>query len=92
MTAEKWGKEIIGITWHFVLECWYSRNLTEHDTLNNPTLRAKEKLTEKIMWIIGNLPSTIQHPYVHSTVLELTMTLNNFSSLLRQAQINENLN
>jgi hypothetical protein len=68
MTAEKWGKEIIGMAWHFVLECWYSRNLTEHYTLNDPKLRAKEKLTEKIMWIIGNLPSTIQHLYVQSTV------------------------
>jgi hypothetical protein len=90
MTAEKWGKEVIGLTWQFVLDCWHLRNSIEHDSLNDPTLRAKEKLAEKILWTINKIPKSISHPYELSTEAELTslpldnltMTLENLSSLI----------
>jgi hypothetical protein len=90
MTTEKWGKEVIGITWQFVLDCWHLRNSIEHDSLNDPTLRAKEKLIEKILWTINKIPKSISHPYAQSTEAELTslpldnltMTLENVSSLI----------
>jgi hypothetical protein len=96
MTAAKWGKEIIGLTWQFVMDCWFSRNKTEHDTDNKPHTKKKEKLTEKILWIIGKLPSYVNHPYQLSTTEELTslpldnltMTYENLVSIFSQTKTN----
>jgi hypothetical protein len=51
-SANRWGKEIIQVNWKFVLDCWYARNTTEHDSDNNPIGRAKEKLVEEIVWLL----------------------------------------
>jgi hypothetical protein len=48
-TANWWGKEIIGITLSFALDCWYTRNIKEHDTDGDIVERSKEKLTEEII-------------------------------------------
>jgi hypothetical protein len=72
MSAEKWGKELIGLTWQFVLDCWHLRNSIEHVSLNDPALTSEEELTEKILWIINKIPNSISHPYAQSTAAELT--------------------
>jgi hypothetical protein len=50
-SVQRWGKEIIKLTLQFVIDCWYARNKNEHDSLENPIGRAKEKIVDEILWI-----------------------------------------
>jgi hypothetical protein len=62
-STKRWGKELLKITWQFVLECWYSRNLCEHDTDGDPITRAKDKLVEEILWNIKNKEESVPSQY-----------------------------
>jgi hypothetical protein len=87
MSAEKWGKEVIVKSWQFVLECWFTRNESEHDNENNPVLRTKEKLLEEIMWVIRKIPNEVDHPYKDTNeITMLTMPVNNLTMLLEQVK------
>jgi hypothetical protein len=50
-----------GNNWNDMVLCFGMLVLKKFIRTHYIELRAKEKLTEKIMWFIGNLPSTIQH-------------------------------
>jgi hypothetical protein len=89
---------VIGITWQFVLDCGHLIISMEYDSLNDPALTAKEKLTKRILWNINKIPNSISHPYAQSIEADLTslpldyltMTLENFSSLITLANISMN--
>jgi hypothetical protein len=63
-SSRRWGKEIIKLSWKFMLDCWYIRNECEHDTNGDPIGRAKEKMIEEIKWIVetknDNIPVEIR--------------------------------
>jgi hypothetical protein len=42
-SVQRWGKEIIKVTWNFMLESWFSRNSEEHDLEGDPLGRKKFK-------------------------------------------------
>jgi hypothetical protein len=49
-TAEKWSKNLISMTWDFMLESWTIRNEIEHSTEGDQTQNIKDRLIQKIMW------------------------------------------
>jgi hypothetical protein len=51
LSAEKWGKDIIVLTWRFALDLWRSRNEDEHGTVEDAVNIAKGKLIQKIKWL-----------------------------------------
>jgi hypothetical protein len=50
---EKWGKDILVLTWKFILEMWTCRNKIEHSTEDKKaaTARKRLKLIVKIQWL-----------------------------------------
>jgi hypothetical protein len=50
---EKWGKDILVLTWKFILEMWTCRNKIEHSTVDKKaaTERKRLKLIVKIQWL-----------------------------------------
>jgi hypothetical protein len=44
------GSNFIALS--FMLECWYTRNNSEHDNKGDKVGRAKEKFAEEILWLI----------------------------------------
>jgi hypothetical protein len=53
VVPDKWGKDIIVLTWRFVMEMWTIRNKIEHSTEDKvaATARKKLKLILKIKWL-----------------------------------------
>jgi hypothetical protein len=49
--AEKWGKDIIVVSWKFFLDIWRERNDNEHGNGNEANIKKKKKLVEKIKWL-----------------------------------------
>jgi hypothetical protein len=72
-SADKWGKEVITITWNFVLECWFERNCNEHDSKGDPITRAKQKMTDEIMWHMDQKEEEIPSQYLCTTTEELLL-------------------
>jgi hypothetical protein len=92
--ADKWGSDIVTLTWEFILSSWFARNETEHNKNNNPILQAKTKLVEQIEWIktkIGNFQSnpyetTTQEELMDLPIDNLHMILDNILSLQGRKQ------
>jgi hypothetical protein len=51
ITAEKWGKDIIVLTWQLLLDIWKHRNEEEHGTIEEASKIKRNKLIEKILWL-----------------------------------------
>jgi hypothetical protein len=55
------GKRGIKLTLKFVMDCWYVRNTKEHESIDNPIGRAKDKIVDEILWVLdlikGEVPS-----------------------------------
>jgi hypothetical protein len=51
LTAEKWGKDIIVVSWKFVMDIWKNRNENEHGDEATKVEKQKKKLVEKIKWL-----------------------------------------
>jgi hypothetical protein len=60
-SVQRWGKEVIKLTLKFVMDCWYVRNTKEHESIDNPIGRAKDKIVDEILWVLdlikGEVPS-----------------------------------
>jgi hypothetical protein len=54
--AEIWVRDIINITWNYVLNTWYSRNNTEHQKDKDDINTVKTRLIAKIEWIHEKIP------------------------------------
>jgi hypothetical protein len=50
-TSDIWARDIINITWNYVLNTWYCRNNVEHQKDLNNVSTVKERLIAKIEWI-----------------------------------------
>jgi hypothetical protein len=66
-SPQRWGAEIITITWNLVLDCWYERNNWEHDNNGDKTTRLKEKRSDEIIWIIKTYPDDTPIQYLNIT-------------------------
>jgi hypothetical protein len=62
-STDRWGKEIIKITFQFVMECWYTRNTNKHAIGTDPIEKSKSKLTEEIIWLINKKKENIPEVY-----------------------------
>jgi hypothetical protein len=51
---EKWGKEIILLTWEFVVDAWIARNQAEYSKEGDGQKRQKDKLISQILWYQKN--------------------------------------
>jgi hypothetical protein len=51
LNAEKWGKDIIVVSWKFFIDIWRKRNDNEHKGLDNSSEIKKKKLIGKIKWL-----------------------------------------
>jgi hypothetical protein len=51
LNAEKWGKDIIVVSWKFFIDIWGERNDYEHKGADNSIEIKKKKLIEKIKWL-----------------------------------------
>jgi hypothetical protein len=84
-SADRWGKDIIHLTFKFVMECWYLRNKCEHDTLGDPESQSKEKLIEKLTWELERKRNQAPENYLkvqHEALMQLPK--NNLSQMVEQ--------
>jgi hypothetical protein len=63
-TVQRWGKEILQLTFQFLLDCWHTRKLSEHETNGDPLHREKEKITEEIQWLMNSLADKVPTAYL----------------------------
>jgi hypothetical protein len=84
-SVNRWGKEVIRITYKFVLESWYIQNKSEHETELNASGREKEKYTEEIQWLIKMKQDNIPQQFVIVTKEELlTLPKENLKMMIEQ--------
>jgi hypothetical protein len=59
---DKWGKDIIILTWRFVIQLWSERNKIEHsmEDKTNAMERKRMKLILKIIWMHGKNKEYLQ--------------------------------
>jgi hypothetical protein len=62
-STDRWGKEIIKITFQFVMDCWYTCNANKHAVDTDPIEKSKSKLTEEIIWLINKKKESIPDVY-----------------------------
>jgi Reverse transcriptase (RNA-dependent DNA polymerase) len=54
-TPDSWAKQLVEITWKFVLRNWTIRNDLEHDTNGDSELNKRNRLIAKILWNKGRI-------------------------------------
>jgi hypothetical protein len=71
-SSNRWGIKIIQETWKFIIDCWKIRNNKEHDIEGHPTLKRKEKICDKFLWMRnkGNIQN-LNSPWIQSSREEL---------------------
>lgn len=63
-TTDKWGRNIVELTYELVLNCWSIRNELEYEENNTESeTTKKKKIIRKIIWNIGKIGDAIDHPY-----------------------------
>jgi hypothetical protein len=73
-TAESWARQLVEITWSFVLRNWTIRNELEHDTHGDVDLNRRTRLINKIMWSkgkIANFPNNYLRRLTQDQIQEL---------------------
>jgi ribonuclease HI len=75
-TAESWARQLVEITWSFVLRNWTIRNELEDDTHGNADLNRRNRLINKIMWSKGkivNFPNNYLRRLTQDQIQELPL-------------------
>jgi hypothetical protein len=65
LNSVKRGKTMLNLTWQFVIECWITRNESEHELNGNHIQRQKEKAIEKLLRLKSKIPEGMSHPDVN---------------------------